>query len=84
MKTIKIFLTKFSVKTGIILIIVSCVFYSLIFIVPFLGFTIKTKTIVTPIAFGLSSITWYGGLAIVGKDLWIKYKHYINPINWFK
>ena len=84
MKTVKIFLSKFSYKTGIMLIIISCIFYSLIFIVPFLGFTLKAKTIVTPIAFGLSSITWYGGLAIAGKEFIPKYKNYINPINWFK
>lgn len=70
-------------KIAIILIILSFVLYGLIFIVPFLPFTIIQKALIVPGLVASGEITWWIGVAIVGKKVISKYKKYLNPCNWF-
>jgi len=68
---------------AITLLILSCILFGLIFVVPFLPLSLAQKGVtVTAIVIGME-VTWWVGLAIIGKELITKYKKYLNPRNWF-
>jgi len=71
-------------KTGIILIILACLLFLSIPGVPFLDVNAKTKIIISTILFVLGEITFWVGGFLLGKELFNKYKAYLNPKNWFK
>jgi len=72
------------IKTGIILILSSGVAFAIMLIIPFLNLEDKSKIIGTSTAFiAMEVLFWVGGL-LVGKELFKKYKSYLNPISWFK
>ena len=71
-------------KTGIILIAVSVFLFASLLIIPFLSFDKQTKITVTTIAFVLAEVTFYSGGALLGKEIFSKYKSWFNPKNWFK
>ncbi len=59
-------------------------FFASLFIIPFLIIDKKTKITVTTITFVLAEVTFYSGGALLGKEIFNKYKSYLNPKNWFK
>ena len=71
-------------KTGIILIVISVFLFGSLLVIPFLTFEKQTKITVTTIAFVLAEVTFYSGGALLGKEIFNKYKSYLNPKNWFK
>ena len=74
---------KLSVKLGIIIIIISSILLLLLLAVPFLEIPTAYKVVIVPIGFIISeALFWIGGF-LVGKELFIKYKKYLNPKNWF-
>jgi len=75
--------SKLLTAIAIILIILSCILFGLIFVVPFLPLSLSQKGIfVTALVLGME-ITWWVGVAIIGKQVITKYKKYLNPYNWF-
>jgi len=72
------------IKIGLILIVTSFPFFLAIPVVPFLKvergvkITLSTMLLVTG-----EIIFWSGGL-LLGKELFAKYKSYLNPKNWKK
>jgi hypothetical protein len=67
---------------AIVLILLSGILFGLIFVVPFLPLTITQKGIfVTALVIGME-ITWWTGVALVGKHLFTKYIKYLNPHTW--
>ena len=73
-----------SLKIGIGLIILSILFFIGIFILPFLALATETKIILTPILLVIGEITFWTGGFFTGKEVFTKYKSYLNPITWFK
>ena len=71
-------------KTGIFLIIVSTLLFTSLLAVPFVDVTGKTKITISTIAVILGEITFWTGGILLGKELFTKYKSYLNPVNWFK
>ena len=71
-------------KFGIVLILVSCLLFLLIPVVPFMPWTLSVKGIISTTLFVLGEITWWGGVVIVGKEFVVRYKNYLDPRNWFK
>lgn len=71
-------------KIGVFLVVLSCVLYGGLLLVPFTHYTVSTKAAISSalIILGESSF-WLGGL-ILGKELVTKYRKYINPLHWFK
>ena len=68
---------------AIALITLSCILFGLIFVIPFLHLSITQKSImVSALIIGME-ITWWIGVALVGKQLIMKYIKYINPRSWF-
>jgi hypothetical protein len=75
---------NFQIKLGIILILLSGVAFAVMLIIPFLDFENKTKVMGTSFSFiAMEGLFWIGGI-LVGKELFKKYKSYLNPVNWFK
>jgi hypothetical protein len=69
-------------RIGLILIIVSIPFFLAIPVVPFLKLENNVKVTLTTILFIFAEgIFWAGGL-LLGKELFTKYKSYLNPKNW--
>ena len=53
-------------------------------IIPFLDLENRTKITTTTVVFITAEVTFYGGGFLVGKELFSKYKSYLNPKKWFK
>ncbi len=75
---------NWKLRLGIGLILLSGVFFGIMLVVPFLNFEGKIKIIASTSALVAMEVSfWVGGL-LVGKELFTKYKSYLNPKNWFK
>lgn len=71
-------------KLGIILIGTSLIFFALLAIIPFLSLERTAKITLTSVSFILAEILFYTGGFFLGKELFSKYKAYLNPKNWFR
>ena len=72
------------IKWGIALMVFASILFLCIPVVPFLDIDSKTKITISTILFILGEITFWGGGLLVGKELFTKYKSYLNPKTWFK
>lgn len=70
-------------NVAVVLIILSFIFYGLIFVVPFLPIALSQKAAAVPVLIILGEGSWWVGIAIVGKEVVMKYKKYLQPWNWF-
>jgi len=70
--------------TGIIILIFSLLMTPAIIFAAFLHVDAKTKVAITTTLIIIGNVTFYGGGFLVGKELFTKYKAYLNPRNWFK
>ena len=64
--------------------VISVFFFATLLIIPFLNMDKHTKVTATTITFVLAEITFYSGGALLGKEIFNKYKAYLNPKTWFK
>lgn len=71
-------------KLGIILISSSMIFFALLAIIPWLDIEKNLKIKLTSISFIIAEVLFYSGGFLVGKEMFSKYKSYLNPKNWFK
>ncbi len=71
-------------RAGIAILILSFSMTPMILLTPFLPVVAKTKIVLTTTWIIIGNITFYGGGFLVGKDLFSKYKSFLNPKNWFK
>ncbi len=71
-------------KVGISLVILSCVFYGALLLVPFTPYTVSTKAIISSILVILGEASFWLGGFILGREIVIKYRKYLNPLHWFK
>jgi MFS-type transporter involved in bile tolerance (Atg22 family) len=71
-------------KLGLILIIVSIVFFLSLMIIPFLRMDKKTMISISSIVFIMAEVLFWTGGIFLGKELFNKYKSFLNPRNWFK
>ncbi len=71
-------------KSGVILLFVCVIAFLSIPVVPFLEISSGDKITFSTVLLVIGEITfWVGGL-LLGKELFTKYKSYMNPKNWFK
>ena len=76
--------TRIQAKLGLVLIIVSCLLWAAIFVVPFLQFTLANKaTIITSLVITSEVIFWLG-ILLAGKELAHRYRRQLNPIEWWR
>jgi len=71
-------------KIGIALIILSTLFFLSIIGVPFLKVDSKTKITISTMLVVLGEVTFWSGGILLGKELFNKYKSYLNPKTWRK
>jgi hypothetical protein len=77
-------LKKFNLKKyAIILVIISFLFYGLIAVVPFLRITAAQKVLMVSVLVFLGEAAWWLGVAIIGKEVIMKYRKCLNPCKWF-
>ncbi|MBN2636687.1 MAG: transporter suffix domain-containing protein [Prolixibacteraceae bacterium] len=72
------------IKLGIFLMIFSGVFFGATFIIPLFNLPAKTKVIAATASLILMELVFWTGGLLVGKELFIKYKQKLNPVNWFR
>jgi len=72
------------IKLGIALILLSGVAFAIMLTIPFLNLEDKTKIIGSSAAFIVMEVLFYTGGFFVGKELFKKYKAWLNPVRWFK
>jgi hypothetical protein len=70
-------------KLGLLLVILSILLFASLLIIPFLKIDNKYKISVTTIIIILGEITFWTGGFLLGKEIFSKYKAYLNPKNWF-
>lgn len=75
--------SKLPNRIALILVVLSFVLYGLIAAVPFLPIPLSKKTLLVPLLVGSGEITWWVGVAIVGKQVVTKYRKYLNACTWF-
>ena len=75
---------NWKIRTGIFLIIICIPFFLVIPAIPFLEAEAKTKITLTTISLVIGELLFWVGGILVGKELFVKYKSYLNPKNWFK
>lgn len=72
------------IKLGIFLMVFSGVFFAGTLIIPLLDLPTKVKVIVATASFIMMEIVFWTGGLLVGKELFVRYKKRLNPVNWFK
>jgi hypothetical protein len=75
---------NWKLRIGIILVIVSIPPFLALPVIPFLDMDSKVKIAVTPICLVMGEVLFWAGGLLVGKELFSKYKSYMNPKTWFR
>ena len=71
-------------KLGIMLIIISTLFFALLLALPFLDTSDKNKIIISTVIIVIGELLFWSGSFFVGRQLVDKYKAYLNPKKWFR
>jgi len=75
---------SWKLNAGIILIIASFPPFFALPVIPFLDMESKLKIAVSTVLWIMGEVLFWGGGLLVGKELFTRYKSYINPKNWFQ
>ena len=75
---------NWKLKLGLVLMIVSVPVFLSLPLVPFLNIDGKAKITLTTIIVIIGEILFWSGGLLLGKELFSKYKSYLNPTTWFK
>jgi uncharacterized membrane protein len=75
---------NWKLKFGIFSMILSILVFILLLLIPFLKIDTKSKLTVTTIIIVAGEILFWTGGILVGKEMFTKYKTYLNPKKWFK
>lgn len=74
---------NWKIKFGISLILLSGVFFGLMLTFPFINIEKNLKIVLSTTSLIAMEVSfWIGGI-LVGKELFTKYKSYLNPKSWF-
>lgn len=72
---------NWKIRLGIVLVVFSCLLFLSLPLIPFLN--VESKVAITTVTFIIAEITFWSGGILLGKELFSKYKSYLNPKNWF-
>lgn len=71
-------------KIGILLVVLSCVLYGGLLLVPFTPYPAGTKAVIsTALVVSGEASFWFGAI-ILGKEIVTRYRKHLNPLSWFK
>jgi hypothetical protein len=68
---------------GFVLIIVSSLIFASLLLIPLLKTTDQNKILISTGSILVAEIMFWGGGLLLGRQLFDKYKSYLNPKNWF-
>lgn len=74
---------KLLTTIAIILILLSGLFFGLIFVVPFFPLSLATRGVLVTVCIIGCEVAWWAGVAVAGKQIITKYRRYLDPRNWF-
>jgi len=75
---------NWKIRVGLFLVIFCIPFFLFIPAIPFLDMEAKSKMILSTVSLIIGEVLFWAGGILLGKELFIKYKSYFNPKNWFK
>ncbi len=75
---------NWKLRLGIVLMIGCIPFYLILPLIPFLGIDNKLKIIASTASVIFGEVAFWTGGFFVGKELFVKYRAYFNPRNWFR
>lgn len=76
--------SNWKLRAGIVLLIVSVPPFLAIPVIPFLDLESKVKITVSTVLLVTGEVLFWSGGLLVGKELLVKYKSFLNPKNWFR
>lgn len=62
----------------------SFVLYASLFLIPFLSWGARPKLVLFGVLFTISEVTFWGGGLILGKEIFQRYRVYLNPMSWWR
>ncbi len=71
-------------RLGVFLILFSIPFFLVIALIPFLNSDGRTKVTLSTISLIIGEATFWAGGLLVGKEVFSRYKKYMNPVSWLK
>ena len=71
-------------KLGLLMVLLSLIFFGLLVLIPMLDIKREQKVWFTTFSFITAEVLFYTGGFLLGKEMFNKYKSYLNPLNWFK
>jgi len=71
-------------KIGLGLMVLSCILYAGLLLIPFMGLSIKGKATMAGGLILMGEVTFWLGCLIAGKELMTRYRQYLNPVRWFR
>jgi len=74
---------NWKIRLGLILVIFSCLLFLSLPLIPFFEIESRAKITISTVVFIIAEITFWSGGILLGKELFSKYKSYLNPKNWF-
>ena len=75
---------NWKIISGTALMVISTLIFFGMGAVPFLKLDSGTKIKLTTAMFIAMEVLWWIGVLIIGKEIYSKYKHLLNPVNWFR
>ena len=72
------------IKFGIALIILSGIAFASVILIPLMDIENEIKIIGSSSAFIIMEILFWAGSLLIGKELYNKYKSYLNPKTWWR
>lgn len=76
--------TRIQAKLGLVLIIVSCLLWAAVLVVPLLTFTLTNKALIITSLVITSEVIFWLGILLAGKELAHRYRRQLNPIEWWR
>ncbi len=75
---------NWKVKLGLALVIISIPIFLALPLIPFLEMETNVKVTLGTILLVVAEVVFWSGGLLLGKELFTKYKSYMNPKKWFK
>jgi hypothetical protein len=75
---------RINAKVGLALMITSSLIWVVIVLVPALPVTVAEKAVVITGLIVISEVLFWLGILVAGKELAHRYRHQLNPIEWWR
>lgn len=71
-------------KLGLLMVLMSLIFFALMVLIPMLNIEREKKIWFTTFSFITAEVLFYSGGFLLGKEMFSKYRSYLNPKSWIK